>query len=239
MFILCIMYPRFRRTPGVQLAARALWFGQKRLRFLWGNDEQFIGTSWSKQNEVTVVGNRYRDHGPPSTARLREVFSCPKKGEKTTFKKPRFRVCEWDVGKCVKTDPFLDSIWLTPRHPKVVSLLLSLRVSAYVETFPNSVTWRFMPKTSTQTQFDHFVSQQLWPAFKARGYRKTSNNFRYYEASGWGKILHLQKSQHGDRDNIHFTLNIGLYLPEAERLLLGKVAGEKFVEPVCIMRWSS
>lgn len=93
-----------------------------------------------------------------------------------------------------------------------------------------------MPKTSIQTQFDHFVSQQLWPAFKARGYRKTGNNFRYYEASGWGKILQLQKSQYGDRDHISFTINTGLYLPEAERLWSGKAAGEKFVEPVCLFR---
>jgi hypothetical protein len=95
-----------------------------------------------------------------------------------------------------------------------------------------------MPKTVIQTQFDHFVSQQLWPLFKARGYRRTGNNFRFYDSSGWGKIINPQKSQYGDRDHISFTLNTGLYLPEAERLLLGshQVTNEKFGEPRCIIR---
>lgn len=96
-----------------------------------------------------------------------------------------------------------------------------------------------MPKTVTQTQFDHFVSQQLWPLFKARGYRKTGNNFRSYAPSGWGKIVNLQKSQYGDRDNIRFTLNTGLYLAEADRLFWGErrpIAGERFLEPDCLVR---
>ncbi len=95
-----------------------------------------------------------------------------------------------------------------------------------------------MSKTLLQTQFDHFVSHRLGPVFKARGYRKTGHNFRYYDASGWGKIVNLQKSQSSDRHHIRFTLNIGLYLLEAERLWRhsGHTSREKFFEPDCLIR---
>ena len=82
------------------------------------------------------------------------------------------------------------------------------------------------------------MKQLLWPLFKERGYKKTGANFRYYDPSGWGKILNIQKSQFSDRNSISFTLNTGLYLPETERLWLwsGQISGEKFLEPDCLIR---
>ena len=95
-----------------------------------------------------------------------------------------------------------------------------------------------MPKTAVQLQFDHLVKQLLWPLFKERGYQKTGANFRYYDPEGWGKILNIQKGQFSNHKSIRFTLNTGLYLPETERLWLrsGKIAGEKFLEPDCLIR---
>lgn len=91
-------------------------------------------------------------------------------------------------------------------------------------------------KTESQTQFDKLVSEVIWPGFKKCGYRKAGNNFRYYDLAGWGKILNIQKSAFGDRNSISFTLNTGLYLPEAERLWMGHASNEKFLESDCLIR---
>jgi hypothetical protein len=93
-----------------------------------------------------------------------------------------------------------------------------------------------MLKTAVQLRFDQLVTKVLWPAFKARGYRKTGNNFRYYDLLGWGKIVNIQKSAFGDRHNTRFTVNTGLYVAEADRIWTGRVAAEKFSEPDCLIR---
>ena len=93
-----------------------------------------------------------------------------------------------------------------------------------------------MTKTAVQTQFDDLIRHVLWPPFKERGYKKTGNNFRWYDPTGWGKIVNVQKSQYSDRNNISFTLNSGLYLPEAERLWTGRTTNERFLEPDCLIR---
>jgi hypothetical protein len=93
-----------------------------------------------------------------------------------------------------------------------------------------------MTKTAVQMQFDDLIRRVLWPPFKARGYQKTGNNFRWYDPAGWGKIVNVQKSQYSGRDNISFTLNTGLYLPEAERLWTSRTTNERFLEPDCLIR---
>jgi hypothetical protein len=93
-----------------------------------------------------------------------------------------------------------------------------------------------MIKTTVQVRFDYLVSQVLWPVFKVRGYRKTGNNFRHYDPLGWGKIVNVQKSAYGDRDNTSFTLNTGLYIVEADRIWTGRPANERFLEPDCLIR---
>jgi hypothetical protein len=92
-----------------------------------------------------------------------------------------------------------------------------------------------MLKTATQTRFDTLVSKVLWPGFKARGYRKTGNNFRLYSSDGWGKIVNIQKSSFSDRDAIRFTVNIGLYLAKADTTF-ETAKEEKFLEPDCLVR---
>ena len=92
-----------------------------------------------------------------------------------------------------------------------------------------------MPKTPIQARFDNLVSTIMWPQFKAKGYRKTGNNFRFYNSDGWGKIINIQKSAFGDKDDICFTINTGLYLPEADTIF-ETPRGEKFLEPDCLIR---
>jgi len=92
-----------------------------------------------------------------------------------------------------------------------------------------------MLKTTAQTRFDTLVSKVLWPEFKARGYRKTGNNFRLYNSDGWGKIVNIQKSSFSGRDAIHFTVNNGLYLVKADTMF--EIARkERFLEPDCLVR---
>ena len=93
-----------------------------------------------------------------------------------------------------------------------------------------------MLKTAVQLRFDQLVTKVLWPAFKAQGYHKTGNNFRYYDPLGWGKIVNVQKSAFGDRHHISFTVNTGLYLAEADRQWTGRVAADRFLEPDCLIR---
>lgn len=85
-----------------------------------------------------------------------------------------------------------------------------------------------MLKTDVQLHFDQLVTKVLWPAFKARSYKKTGNNFRYYDELGRGKIVNIQKSAFGDRHAISFTMNMGLYVAEADRQWTGRIAAERF-----------
>lgn len=94
---------------------------------------------------------------------------------------------------------------------------------------------RFMLKTEMQSQFEQLVSKVVWPMFKARGYRKTGNNFRIYNPDGWGKIVNIQKSAYSDRNEISFTINTGLYLAKADTIF-AEPRAEKFLEPDCLVR---
>jgi hypothetical protein len=92
-----------------------------------------------------------------------------------------------------------------------------------------------MSETATQARFNNLVSRILWPIFKARGYRKTANNFRLYHPDGWGKIVNVQKSSFSDRNTIRFTVNTGLYLVKADTMF--ETAKEaNFLEPDCLVR---
>ncbi|MDU0371435.1 DUF4304 domain-containing protein [Hymenobacter endophyticus] len=95
-----------------------------------------------------------------------------------------------------------------------------------------------MAKSSTQIRFDNLVSGKLWPLFKELDYKRRGNNFRQYFADeGWGRILNVQKSAWNDPCSIQFTINVGIYLLEAERVNnWGRVSAERFLEPDCLVR---
>lgn len=90
-------------------------------------------------------------------------------------------------------------------------------------------------KTDVQNQFEQLVSKVIWPEFKSHSFRKTGNNFRIYNEDGWGKIVNVQKSAYGDRNEIKFTINTGLYLAKADTLF-AEPRAEKFLEPDCLVR---
>ncbi len=84
--------------------------------------------------------------------------------------------------------------------------------------------------------FDQLVKSTLWPEFKALDYKKSGNNFRYYNSEGWGRIVQFQKSQSNSAESLSFTVNIGLYLEDFEHYLSGRESGPKFQEVVCAVR---
>lgn len=90
-----------------------------------------------------------------------------------------------------------------------------------------------MPKTEVEAQFDYLVSKIIWPHFKSLGYRKTGNNFRCLHPDGSGKILSFQKSIYYSKSHIHFTINLGFYLPEGQPWAEHQ---PKFDEPDCFIR---
>jgi Domain of unknown function (DUF4304) len=93
-----------------------------------------------------------------------------------------------------------------------------------------------LEKTTTQILFDTLVTKVIWPDFKSRSYKKSGYNFRYYDPDGWGKIVNFQRADYNDRDHISFTINTGLYLGEAELFHCSGQSGEKFSEPMCMVR---
>jgi len=84
--------------------------------------------------------------------------------------------------------------------------------------------------------FNELVKDLLWPAFKALGYKKSGNNFRYYNSGGWGKIVQLQKSAYNPAHELSFTVNVGLYLLDYDYYLCGETSGRLFRESACVVR---
>ena len=84
--------------------------------------------------------------------------------------------------------------------------------------------------------FNELVKALLWPAFKALGYKKSGNNFRYYSSEGWGKIVQFQKAAYNPTHELSFTVNVGLYLLDYDYYLCGETSGRTFQEPACVVR---
>jgi hypothetical protein len=83
--------------------------------------------------------------------------------------------------------------------------------------------------------FNELVKNKLWPDFKSLGYKKSGNNFKFYDASGWGRVVQFQKSQSNSATDLTFTVNTGLYLPEGT-CSFPDSPGATFSEPDCIIR---
>ncbi|WP_223650703.1 DUF4304 domain-containing protein [Hymenobacter psoromatis] len=90
--------------------------------------------------------------------------------------------------------------------------------------------------TDLNSIFDQLVKSTLWPKFKALGYKKSGNNFRYYSPEGWGRIIQFQKSQYNSADSLSFTVNVSLYLEDFEYYLSNQKSGLKFQEVSCAVR---
>ena len=68
-------------------------------------------------------------------------------------------------------------------------------------------------KTDTQIKFDTIVKEGFTPLLKPLSFKKKALNY-YRRLAEVGHIINIQKSSYGDRDNIRFRINIGIFEPK-------------------------
>lgn len=68
-------------------------------------------------------------------------------------------------------------------------------------------------KTETQEKFDRIIKESFIEILKPLGFKKKANNF-YLPLEKIGHIINIQKSYYSTKDDIRFTINAGIFLPE-------------------------
>ncbi|MEH3115081.1 DUF4304 domain-containing protein [Pedobacter terrae] len=68
-------------------------------------------------------------------------------------------------------------------------------------------------KTYTEQKFDFIIKQSFHNKLKPLGFKKKGNNF-YLKKEHLGLIINIQKSAYYSKEKIHFTINIGVFIPE-------------------------
>src|SRR5688572_11930465 len=67
-------------------------------------------------------------------------------------------------------------------------------------------------KTSSEEKFDSLITE-CHLILKPIGFKKKGNNF-FFKKNGFGQHINFQKSSFGTKENISFTINTGIFLPE-------------------------
>ncbi|MCD2425504.1 DUF4304 domain-containing protein [Niabella pedocola] len=68
-------------------------------------------------------------------------------------------------------------------------------------------------KTISEIKFAKVIKEGFHELLKPLGFKKKANNF-YLQLDGIGQIINIQKSAWGNKDNIGFTINTGIFVPE-------------------------
>ncbi|RKE55992.1 DUF4304 domain-containing protein [Sphingobacterium detergens] len=68
-------------------------------------------------------------------------------------------------------------------------------------------------KTETQEKFDRIIKESFIEILKPLGFKKKANNF-YLPLEKIGHIINIQKSRYSTKDDIRFTINVGIFSPE-------------------------
>lgn len=92
--------------------------------------------------------------------------------------------------------------------------------------------------TTAQIKFENIIKQGFQEMLKPLGFKKKANNF-YLQLDELGQIINIQKSQWGTKDEISFTINTGIFVPEHWAGLLynqGKEVPDYPIEPQCLIR---
>ena len=94
-------------------------------------------------------------------------------------------------------------------------------------------------KTDIQIKFDRIVREGFTPLLKPLSFKKKALNY-YRRLAEVGHIINIQKSSYGDRDNIRFHINIGIFEPKFWAVRYdfkhtGQVPDYP-TEPVCLIR---
>ncbi|MCS4224675.1 DUF4304 domain-containing protein [Sphingobacterium sp. BIGb0165] len=68
-------------------------------------------------------------------------------------------------------------------------------------------------KTENQEKFDRIIKESFIEILKPLGFKKKANNF-YLPLEKIGHIINIQKSSYSTKDDIRFTINVGIFSPE-------------------------
>ncbi|MBB2951224.1 DUF4304 domain-containing protein [Sphingobacterium sp. JUb56] len=93
-------------------------------------------------------------------------------------------------------------------------------------------------KTNTQEKFEKLIKEGFHDTLKGLGFKKKANNF-YLPLEKIGHIINIQKSYYSTKDDINFTINIGIFSPEywlACFNFLNKEIPTFPTEPECLIR---
>ena len=90
-------------------------------------------------------------------------------------------------------------------------------------------------KTDTQIKFDTIVKESFTPLLKPLSFKKKALNY-YRWLAEVGHIINIQKSSYGDRDNIRFRINIGIFEPKFWSVSHTGQQPDYPTEPACLIR---
>ena len=90
-------------------------------------------------------------------------------------------------------------------------------------------------KTDTQIKFDRIVKEGFTLLLKPLSFKKKALNY-YQRLAEVGHIINIQKSIYGDRDNIRFRINIGIFEPKFWSVSHTGQLPDYPTEPVCLIR---
>ncbi len=68
-------------------------------------------------------------------------------------------------------------------------------------------------KTISEAKFERVIKEGFHELLKPLGFKKKANNF-YLPLDGIGQIINIQKSSFGNKENISFTINTGIFVPQ-------------------------
>lgn len=68
-------------------------------------------------------------------------------------------------------------------------------------------------KTLAELKFDRIIKEGFHEILKPLGFKKKGNNF-YLQLPELGQIINIQKSAYYSKEEIHFTINTGIFIPE-------------------------
>jgi hypothetical protein len=90
-------------------------------------------------------------------------------------------------------------------------------------------------KTKVEVKFNQVVKEAFHQVLKPLGFKKKNNNF-YKPCEGFGHMVNLQKSIYYSKEHLHFTINIGLFLPEFYKGYFKTEPPAFPSEPDCVIR---
>lgn len=61
-----------------------------------------------------------------------------------------------------------------------------------------------------ETKFKELL-KRLFVLLKPLGYKKDEQNFRLFQENNIGRIINFQKNRYNTKDELSFTINVGIY----------------------------